>query len=84
MNKTNTLYQDISAFHDKKTAIYFQKKKISFRELNQRIDMMAMKFYALGIHRDTVVSLLSPNIPEAVISLYALSKIGAIVTILHR
>lgn len=83
MNKTNTLYQDVSVFHDKKTAIYFQKKKISFRELNQRIDMMAMKFYALGIHRDTVVSLLSPNIPEAVISLYALSKIGAIVTILH-
>lgn len=83
MNKTNTLYQDVSAYRDRKTAIYFRKRKISFEELNRRIDVMAVKFHSLGIRKDSVVSLLSPNVPEAVVSLYALSKIGAIVTILH-
>lgn len=79
----NTLYRDICEYKNKTTAIYFKNKKISFNSLNERIDTMASRLYKLGIQKDNVVTLLSPNIPEAVIAFYALNKIGAIVSILH-
>ncbi len=83
--KINTLYLDIAQYKNDttRTAIYFRKKKISFYEFNNRIDAMAKKLTYIGIKKDTVVTLLSPNVPEALVTLYALSKIGAIVSILH-
>lgn len=84
-NNTNTLYEDVARFKDdeEKIAIYFRKKEITFSELNQRIDLMAKRLFFLGIRKDTVVTLLAPNIPEAIITFYALNKIGAITAILH-
>lgn len=81
----NTLYLDVSSYKNdsSQVAIYFRKKKITFAEFNQRIDVMAKKLYKIGIRNDTVVTILSPNVPEAVVTLYALNKIGAIVSILH-
>ncbi len=81
----NTLYLDVSTYQNdrEKVALYFRKRKIRFSEFNQRIDQMAKKLSTLGIRKDTVVSLLSPNVPEAIITLYALNKIGAIISVLH-
>ncbi len=84
LNKNNTLYMDISSYRDSKTtALYFRKKKISFSELLERVDNMARYFKTYGIQKDDVVSLLSPNVPQAIIAFYALNKIGAIVSVLH-
>jgi long-chain acyl-CoA synthetase len=84
-NNINTLYLDVAQYKDdrEKTAIYFRKKKITFYELNQRIDVMAKKLVSIGICKDMVVTLLAPNVPETIVALYALNKIGAIVSILH-
>ncbi len=80
-----TLYQDIMQYaNDKKTvALSFKSKKITYHDLLHRIDIMALKLTATGIFKDMVVTLLSPSIPEAIITLYALNKIGAIVSLLH-
>lgn len=84
-NKMNTLYQDIAQYQNDvtRTALYFRKEKINFYDLNKRIDVMAKKLVHIGIKKDMVVTLVSPNIPEAIITFYALNKIGAIVSILH-
>ena len=37
----------------------------------------------LGIKKYDIVSIVSANIPEAVISIYALNKIGAVANLLH-
>jgi long-chain acyl-CoA synthetase len=79
-----TLYQDIAQYSKSTNiAIYFRNEKIRYVDLLNRVNILADHFYSLGIHRDSVVSLLSYNCPEAIIALYALNKIGAIVSILH-
>ena len=84
-NITNlTLYHQIEQYRNSDiTALYFRNKKVSFKELISRIDIQASKLYSIGVRMDDVVTLLAPNIIETVITIYALNKIGAIISILH-
>lgn len=83
MNK-DTLYRSISRFRDSdEIALYFREGKITFRAFLKRIDRMAQTLHAIGIRKDSIVSLLSPNVPETIVVLYALSKIGATMSLLH-
>ena len=84
-NRINTLYQDIAEYKNdaSTTALYFRKEKISFHDFISRIDTMAYLLAEKGIRKDSVVSLLSPNVPEAIITFYALNKLGAITLVIH-
>lgn len=80
----STLYQSINQNYDfKGTALTFKGKKISYSNLMDNVDIFASKLYNYGIRKDMVVTLVSPNIPETIYSLYALNKIGAIVLVVH-
>ncbi len=57
--------------------------KISYQELFRRIDKCARAFRSQGVRRGDVVTILSANIPEAIISFYALNKIGAVANMIH-
>ena len=81
---SDTLYCSIAKYRDSDVvALYFREGKITFRKLLSRIDEMADRLYGLGVRKESVVSLLSPNVPEAIVVLYALSKIGAKMSLLH-
>lgn len=81
---SDTLYNSIAKYRDSDVvALYFREGKITFRKLLSRIDEMADRLYGLGVRKESVVSLLSPNVPEAIVVLYALSKIGAKMSLLH-
>lgn len=83
MNK-DTLYSAVNRFRSSSLpALYFRSETVDFHTFLSRIDRMADKLYALGVRKGTVVSLLSPNVPEAIVALYALSKIGATLSLLH-
>lgn len=83
MNK-DTLYSSIAVYRDSTIpALYFRRETIDFRTFLRRVDQMADKLYHLGVRKDSVVSLLSPNVPECILALYALSKIGATMSLLH-
>ena len=69
--------------YENKTAINYYNKKISYQDFLNRIDEVAFKFKKMGIKRYEVVTIISANIPEALISFYALNKIGAVVNLLH-
>ena len=66
-----------------KTAINYYNKRISYYELLNKIDEVALKFQKLKIKKYEIVTIISANIPEAIISFYALNKIGAVVNLLH-
>ena len=84
MRESSTLYQAVARYKNSKSvALYFRDKTIRFPEFINRVDKMASILHSLGIKKDTVVTLLAPNVPETIITLYALSKIGAIASILH-
>lgn len=64
-------------------AIEYFGTKITYGEFIKRIDNCAKAFKSLGIRKGDVISILSANIPEALISFYALNKIGAVANMLH-
>lgn len=55
----------------------------TYRELVQRIEKISGAYYSLGVRKGDIVTIIMPNTPEAVISIYALNRIGAVVNILH-
>jgi len=63
-----------------RAAIIFYGKKISFKELRNMVDRFATGLAALGIRKGDRVALLLLNSPEYIVSFYAATKIGAVVT----
>lgn len=64
-------------------AINYFGKKMTYAEVLDKIDVCASALKSHGIRRGDVVTICMPNTPEAVISFYAVNKIGAIANMLH-
>lgn len=74
----------ISAYkYPNNIAISYEGKKINYKSLQRKIDILANSFYSYGIRKGDIVTICLPNIPEALYALYALNKIGAIANMLH-
>ncbi len=93
-NKSELLYKipDISMYdqvyksykkYPNNIAISYMGRKTKYKDLIKKIDIIAKGFYNLGIKKGDIVTILLPNIPECLISLYALNKIGAIANMTH-
>lgn len=67
----------------RRTAVEFEGRKISYQALFKQIDEIAAALRFHGIDRGDIVSIVSPNIPQAVATVYAVNKIGAIANMLH-
>jgi len=65
------------------TACEFMGEKMRFKQLLNKIDNAAKAFYKAGIRDGEHVMICFPNCLSAVVSLYALNKLGAIVTPIH-
>lgn len=76
------LYENNKAYPDDVAIIYFGKKT-SYRELFQKIDQCANALTALGVHKNDIVTIALPSIPEALYLVYALNKIGAVANMIH-
>ncbi len=61
---------------------YFGTKK-TYKQFLKQIDDCARSFKELGVKKNDAVSICMPNTPEAIISFYALNKIGAIANMIH-
>lgn len=59
-------------------AIEYFNWKITIKEFFQKIDHVSAGFAALGVKAKDIVTLAIPNIPENVLAVYALNRIGAI------
>ena len=57
--------------------------KCTYRSLVEKIEGISGAYYSLGVRRGDIVTIIMPNTPEAVISIYALNRIGAVANILH-
>lgn len=69
--------------HPLDIAIDYFGSQISYEDLMRQVDMAARGFLALGVKRGDVVSVCSANIPEAIYTIYAINKIGAVANIFH-
>ena len=64
-------------------AIKYMGRKIKYIDFLKKINICATGFQKLGIKKGDIVTILLPNIPESLISLYALNKLGAIANMTH-
>ena len=62
----------------RKVALYVGKEKISYKTLLQRVDHFAGFLHSRGIREEERVAIFLRNSPEFIISLLAISKLGAI------
>ena len=64
-------------------AISYYGVKFTYSELNKKIIEASRAFLNYGIRKNDVVTICMPNTPEAVITVFALNKIGAISNMVH-
>ncbi len=64
-------------------AYSYYGNKTTYKSYIKKIDECARAFLRLGVKKKDVVSIVMPNTPEAIISFYALNKIGAIINMIH-
>ncbi|MDR0580406.1 MAG: AMP-binding protein [Campylobacteraceae bacterium] len=77
--KCNTLYDIIyKNKHDKKIALYYQNKKISYSMLNKYSKCFAAHLSSENIKSGDRVAILMENSIEYIVSIFAISKINAI------
>jgi len=76
----NNAFDEATDRWKKKTALIFYGKKISFKELKEKVDSFANALSNLGIKKGDRVALLLLNSPEYVIAFYGVLKVGAAVT----
>lgn len=63
-------------------AVNYLGYKITYKELFNTIDQVSAAFIDIGVKEGDIITLAIPNIPENVISIYALNKIGAIANLI--
>ena len=63
-----------------RTAIWFMKNKISYKNLKDIADRLATALIDLGLKRGQVVALMIPNFPQFIMSYYGILKAGGIAT----
>ena len=69
-------------YYDNIAITYFGNKR-RYKDFFKEIDNAAKSFKVMGIREGDIVTIISANVPEALISFYALNKVGAVVNILH-
>lgn len=83
-NKTIYEYfEDAALQYPKLPAVEYFGKQTTFKDFLKQIDTCAKAFKNLGIDKKDVVTICMANTPEALISFYALNKIGAIANMIH-
>lgn len=69
--------------HENEVALRYMGTKITFGEMDRRIDETVRSFKKLGVQKCDTVAICMPNTPEAAITVFALNKMGAIASMIH-
>ena len=78
-----TLMADAALRQPHLPAYEFLGRKTTFLSMLQQIDRIARGFSAIGIGQGDRVAICLPNCPQAVLSFYALNRLGAVSVMLH-
>jgi long-chain acyl-CoA synthetase len=65
--------------HPQNSALIYQGRKISYRELHRQVQALSNALLTLGVQKGDRVALLLPNCPAYVIGYYATLRIGGVV-----
>lgn len=77
-----TLIKRYSDYYADRTAIIYNDKRLTFREVNDRSTRLANGLLALGVKKDDRIATLLGNCPEYIETMFAKHKIAAVDVIL--
>ncbi|XP_064633013.1 medium-chain acyl-CoA ligase ACSF2, mitochondrial-like [Lineus longissimus] len=79
------LLQSKANLHPDREAFVFHKAGVrwTYGQLNQKCDELAAGYLRLNIGRGDRVAVLAPNVPEYILSQYALARIGAVMVCIN-
>lgn len=86
ITRDESLYEAIrrsSYNHPKVHAYEFMGEKYTYKSFLKDINKCSDAFWARGVRKGDRVTICLPNIPQSLITFYALNKIGAIVSEIH-
>lgn len=81
-----TLYENLLSCNKNrlnKEALYYQNKSIKFKTLFEEVEKIASYFVSLGLKENDFITIVAPNIPEALYCFMAGNKLGLRVHLLH-
>lgn len=86
MNANNNLfmnfYQSVKE-NGNRVAIFYQDKKITYKELLDKVYRVAAYFQSINLKKDDLITLVAPNTPESVACFYAASMLDLRIHLLH-
>jgi fatty-acyl-CoA synthase len=71
------ILRDVARQHPNREAVIFEGQRITFAQLIERIERLAVNFLEMGIKRGDNVCIILPNCPEYLYAVGALGYIGA-------
>jgi len=74
---------DVAAQEGDRTAIIFADQRLSYGQVHGQIELVANALAARGIGQGDRVAIMVPNIPQFVVSYYAVLRLGAVVVPLN-
>ena len=69
--------------HPEADAIDYFSNKISYKTLLKRVVEASYSYNKLGVKKGDIITIIMPNTPEALVSIYALNRIGAVCNVVH-
>ena len=76
VKKSSYLYPDYTAYE-------YMGYKCTYKDFIQEINEYAKVFTKAGVKHGDIITIMLPNVPNVLVSLYALNKIGAIANMVH-
>ncbi|MGD9761782.1 MAG: AMP-binding protein, partial [Candidatus Izemoplasmatales bacterium] len=86
MESNFSLYQAIfetAKKYPQNNALLFMGKYFNYQQLINKIDLFANGIKQLGFKTNDVITMALPNVFEAIISFYAVNKLGIISHVVH-
>ena len=77
------LIEETAQKYPKNTAYNYFGKKSNYQKLIKEIEKCAKALKSMGIRKKDVITICMPNTPEAIITFYAINKIGAVANMIH-
>lgn len=74
---------DSSKEHPNYIAYEYFGKEVTYQKFIEQIEECAKALKSIGTNENDVVTICTPNMPEAIIMFYAINMIGAIANIIH-
>ncbi len=79
MNNLYKILEDAAVNYPENVALSFINNLISYKEVKEATDRLASGLKSLGLEQGDRVALMLPNVPQFLMSYFALLKIGAVI-----